>query len=140
MLLRTSFILLIGYAFVCIGCSEPMAVEFEEFTPVQIGVHLDPFTFHPDYWKDPDFVAGLPLLLDDYGHEYKKVYDRVMVREHMASENGPHRHPSWHDELEYRCNLTTKAFAYGRASREKMKNAASSERTTDKSSGKTGGE
>ena len=83
MLARMSVVLLIGYAFVCIGCSQPLG-KFEEFIPVQIGVETQPFTFHPEYWRDPDSVTGLPLLLDDYGHEYKEIHDRVMVREHMV--------------------------------------------------------
>jgi len=117
-----------------------MVGEFEEFTPVQIGLGTDPFSFHSEYWQDPDFVSGLPLVLDYYGHEYKKTGDRVMVREHMAREGVSNGDSSWFDELEYRCNLTTKAFGYGRKYREKKKDSGPAEKATDKSSGQSGGE
>jgi len=113
-------LLLTGCAFLYIGCCSQPEGEYEDFIPVQIGTGTQVFTFHPEYWEDPDFTEGLPLLLDDYGHEYKKIHDRVMVREHMARENRPHDDSGWSDELEYRCNLTTKAFRYGREHREKQ--------------------
>ena len=112
--------------FSCYGCS-PSGHGFdgfEEFVPValEIGGDLppfyrpEPFSFHPEYYEDPNFSVGLILELQHYGHDFIWMKDRVLVRKSMlrSLNSTKYKNAPREDELDYRANLTDKAFYFGR--------------------------
>lgn len=90
--------------------------DYEEFVPVELSTRSDEeFEFHPEYFNDPKFQAGIVLVLWGYQHDFAFVGGKLMVPRKLLDVTASDEVEGRSVEMEYRANLTSKAFGQGAA-------------------------